>query len=135
ASFHLRTLNPADATPRLISWLQEEGLLRGLNVQRREWTLDQLKAFIASYDNIHRYLVGIFESGDSLIGFYTLDVNLLHKSAQITAAIGDNSFVGRNVLIETGKPFVEYLFARRDIEKVSARVLASNKRVVFNFMV
>jgi len=125
-----------DGTQQLISWLQDDDVLRGLNIPRREWTLDQIKTFITSYDCVKRHLVGIFERrNEALIGFYTLDVNLTHKSAQITAAVCDRSFVGRNVLRETARPFIIHLFETRDIEKVSARVLASNKRIIFNFII
>src|SRR5690606_24824659 len=89
-----------------------------------------------SFDSINRYLIGIFErQKENLIGFYTLDVNTAHRTAQITAAIGAQEFVGRNVLHDTGRIFMRYLFEKRDIDKVSARVLSSNRRVVFNFLI
>lgn len=133
--YHLRTMKESDASETFIGWLNSPEILSGLNIPPRAWTVDGLRGFIASFDCINRHLIGIEErESAALIGFYVLDINPLHRTCQITAAVGDPAHVGRNVLYEASPVLVRHLFDKRDVEKISARVVATNRRVLFNFM-
>lgn len=135
-NYLLRSLRATDAGAPFIDWLSDDDILRGLNLPPRQWTPETLRQFIASFDNITRHLIGIFDlHTKQLIGFYTLDVNLVHRTSQITAAIGDKAYIGKNVLYEATPVFVRYLFEKRNVDKVSARILSTNRRVLFNFMI
>lgn len=135
-NFHLRTMREADASETFISWLASPEILTGLNIPPRSWTIDSLRGFINSFDCLSRHLLGIEDrKSRSLIGFYVIDINTLHRTSQITAAIGDEAFIGKNVLYEATPVLVRHLFEKRDVDKVSARVVATNRRVLFNFLI
>lgn len=133
--FVLRSLTPADVTARFVEWLNDKEMLAGLNLSHLNFTLDQLKAFVGSFNNLRNYIIGIFDHETNLlVGFYTLDVGLAHKVANITTGIGEKAYQGKGVLALTIEALLQHLYAYRDIAKVSARVLSKNRRILFNFM-
>jgi RimJ/RimL family protein N-acetyltransferase len=135
-TFHLRTMKETDAGETFIGWLASPEILRGLNIPPRKWSVESLRAFISSFDCVNRHLLGIEDRETGrLVGFYVIDINPTHRTSQLTAAVGDPEFVGRNVLREASPILVRHLFDKRDVEKVSARIVASNRRVLFNFMI
>ena len=134
-NYRMRSLRATDAGPSLREWLKDSDMIEGLNIAAIDWTADRLQNFILSFDNKRKYMVGIFDkSNDLLIGFYTIDVNALHNTAQMTAGIGNKEYWGRNIFAETAKPLIGHLFAQRNVDKVTARVISSNRRMFFNFM-
>ena len=135
-NYHLRTMKDADASETFIRWLNSPEILSGLNIPPRQWTVDSLRGFFNSFDCIARHLIGIEDrTTNAVIGFYVVDINRAHRTAQLTAAIGDTSYVGKGVLYEASPVLVRYLFKERQVDKVSARVVATNRRMLFNFMI
>ncbi len=134
-NYRVRSLRATDASQSLREWLKDKDMVEGLNIAVIDWTADRLQKFIMSFDNKRKYIVGIFEKqNEELVGFYTIDVNALHKTAQIAAGIGNREYWGKNVFSETAKPLIGHLFERRDVDKVTGRVISSNRRMFFNFM-
>lgn len=133
--FILRNLTPTDATPQFLQWINSTEMQTGLNLPPLNFTHEKLVQFIKSFDNLNNYLIGIFDAQtQTLIGFYTLDVNLTHKVANITTGIGESHYEGKGVLWATIDALLDHLFIYRDIYKVNARVLATNRRMIFNFI-
>ena len=134
-NYRMRSLRATDAGPSLREWLKDRDMIEGLNIASIDWTADRLQKFILSFDNKRKYIVGIFDkSNDLLIGFYTIDVNAMHNTAQMTAGIGNKEYWGKNIFGETARPLLGHLFGQRNIDKVTARVISSNRRMFFNFM-
>lgn len=132
--FILRSLIREDVNPRFLSWLSDGDMTRGLNLSGLGYSAEQLKDFIASFDDRSHYFVGIFDqSNDLLVGFYTIDVAFAHKVGQITTGVGVKGYDGRKTLWATIDALLDHIFAERDIEKISARVLAGNYRMLFVF--
>ena len=132
--FILRSLLPADVNPRMLAWLSDQQMMQGLNLASLDFDLDGLRRFVAGFDNFHNYIIGIFEqSSGLLIGFYTIDVDLKHKIGQITTGIGERAYQGKGTLWATADALLDHFYAERDIDKFSARILAKNYRMLFNF--
>jgi RimJ/RimL family protein N-acetyltransferase len=133
--YRVRSLRPSDASTTVQGWLADPALLWGLNLTMTDWPVEKIQRFIASFDNRTRYLIGILAKPTlTLIGFYTIDINLSHRIAHLSVGIGDRTFWGKNVLLETTPALIDHLFEARSIEKVSARIIPANKRILFNFM-
>jgi len=130
----LRTLEPRDATPAMLDWLQSPAMLAGLNLPPLAITLDQLRAMISGSDCLNNHFIGIY-TGDTkeLIGFYQLAVNQQHRAALLTAGIGVPAYLGKNVLHATVAALVQHFFAFRSLDKITARVVARNRRALFSF--
>ncbi len=130
----VRSLKDTDASEELLSWLNRADMLRGLNLDKVDFNLSQLRAFIAGFDNYLHFILGIFNRNDEkLIGFYTIDVNRTHKTGSLTTGIGDTSERGKRTLWATIDAILDYFYAERDIEKFTARILARNYAMLFNF--
>jgi RimJ/RimL family protein N-acetyltransferase len=131
--YFLDSLEPADATPLLQGWFRDDTILESMNVSPLTWTIPELQAFIATFDNITKFIVGIrAKSSSNLVGFYTISVNRRHRTAHFTAAIGDKAYWGKGVLAETTRALVEHMFTTRGVEKMIARVVSTNRRIIFN---
>lgn len=133
-NFLLRSLVPSDVTSRFVEWLNDWQMLQGLNIGRLSFTEETLADFIASFDNHHGYFIGIFDCHtDLLLGFYTIDVNRKHKTGNLTTGVGEMETGGKPVLWATIDALLDHFYAEQDIEKFSARILARNHRMLFNF--
>lgn len=131
----LRSLVPSDVTQRFADWLNHSNMLDGLNIPSQNFTVERLRAFVASFDNIHNYFIGIFDKEKPvLIGFYTLDVDLRNKVGNLTSGIGEKEYAGRRVHWATTDAFLKHMFIYHDIDKIVARVLAKNRPMLFNFI-
>jgi RimJ/RimL family protein N-acetyltransferase len=132
--FMLRSLVPDDMNPRVLSWLSDSEMMQGLNLASLNFDLDQLRAFVGRFDNLRNYMIGIFDKSNGLlIGFYTIDVDLRHRVGQITTGIGEPAYLGKGTLWATIDALLDHFFAERNVDKISARILAKNYRMIFNF--
>jgi ribosomal-protein-alanine N-acetyltransferase len=131
--YSLHSLEPADATPVLQGWFRDDSILESMNVSPLAWSIPELQAFIGTFDNSTRFIIGIrAKPSSTLIGFYTVSINRRHRIAQFTAAVGDKAHWGKGVLTETTRALVEHMFTTRGVEKMYARVVSTNKRIIFN---
>ncbi|MBJ6134422.1 GNAT family N-acetyltransferase [Ochrobactrum sp. Q0168] len=132
-NYIVRNLLPSDVNVDFLAWFGKPDILRGLNLSGLDFNIDTLRRFVSGFDNVHNYILGIFaRSGGTLIGFYTLDVNLQHKTGVITTAVGHDAHRGAGVMWETIDGVLDYFYDHRDIEKITARVLAKNYAMLFN---
>ena len=134
-TYYLRSLRKPDASTNFTEWMNDADVLFGLNLGAFNMTVPDLKHYIGTANNLTKYLIGIFTKPDMrLIGFYQIDVNLMHKRGSMTAAIGEKEMWGKSVLKETAPPLVESLFQNRGLDKISLRIVSKNKRILFSLM-
>lgn len=130
--FVVRTLLPEDVTEEFLSWFNKSQMLRGLNLEGLNFSLASLRAFVSRFDNSHNYFLGIY-ADDVLVGFYTIDVNKTHRIGSITTGLGDQKHMGKGVLWATIDAVIDHFYEEREIEKFTARILARNYAMLFNF--
>ena len=132
--FILRSLVPDDVNTRMLNWLANREMMQGLNLPGLDFDLTGLRRFVAGFDNLHHYIIGIFDQTNQLlIGFYTIDVDAKHKIGHITTGIGESAYHGRGALWATIDALLDHFYTERDVDKFSARILAKNYRMIFNF--
>lgn len=130
----VRTLIASDVTNDLLSWFNRPDMLKGLNLNQLNFTTESLMRFVTRFDNFYNYILGIFDIHDGkLVGFYTIDVNRTHKIGSLTTGIGDEKQRGKRTLWATIDAILDHFYAERDIEKFTARILARNFAMLFNF--
>lgn len=133
--FYLRSLIGSDINERVLKWLTNSEMLAGLNLNALNFNLEQLRNFVLNFNNSTNYFIGIFAKKDNLlIGFYTIDVNLLHKVAMLTSGIGEPEYQGRYVYWKTIDALIDFFYMNRDIYKFTCRIVENNLRILFNFM-
>ena len=133
--FLLRSLTPDDVTPRFVEWLNAPEMMAGLNLSNIHFDEEQLRQYIKQFDHKKHYFIGIFDvKTKKLLGFYTLDINLVHKVGNITAGIGEKMHPAKTVLWATIDALLDYFYQFRNVDKISARVLAKNYAMLFCFV-
>ncbi|MGB5213796.1 MAG: GNAT family protein [Anderseniella sp.] len=139
--FMLRSLKPSDAGPTLASWFTDPLVLDGLNLPREGLTREQVRGYVAKFDNRRRYMVGIFAKPEQrFVGFYQMDLVPEHRFAQISFVLGDKDYRGKPPANEPSISLVKEFFENRNIDKIVARVKARNisalwmmKQSIFEF--
>lgn len=126
----LRTLSQEDSPTAFRKWARDPAIMEPLNLPARELSDDQVRAYFGGFDNRRKYLFGIFSKAeDRQIGFWIVEVNPVHATANWHLAIGERSHWGRGAPLEIGIALLDWLFGERGVEKLSAPVPANNRRV------
>jgi RimJ/RimL family protein N-acetyltransferase len=123
----LRTLGTGDVDRSWLGWASDPAVMGTLNTQTREMGLDQLRAYVGSFDNLRRNLIGIFDRRDgTLAGIIVLEVDTFHFLGSIHLMIGNKRYWGRRLPQEVGFAIVRHCFEERGLEKLMFMPLADN---------
>lgn len=134
-NYRMRSLVAADVTPEFAAWFDDPLMLQGLNLTASRFSEDGLRAFVASFDNHQNFLIGIFSKElGTLVGFFNFSVNLKHRVASLTVGTSPVAKIGRPLFWETLVPMCDVLFKETTVEKVSGRILMTNRRMQFALM-
>ncbi len=129
----LRSLRSSDVGRTMASWFEDPVVLAGLNLPAGGITQQSLRGYVEEFDNRRKYIIGLFTKPDERhIGFFQVHVNLSHRVAQLSVAIGDKQFRGQPPSNELSDLVVKEFFEKRGVEKFVARVLASNYKALWS---
>jgi RimJ/RimL family protein N-acetyltransferase len=132
--FELRTLKPSDACENWLAWAKDPEVMNPLHLPPRQMTLHELASYIASFDNVNRCLIGLFDrAGKELIGFFMVEVDHGHRLASFNVLIGDKAWWGKGAVNEARAALLDYFFEQRGIEKACGNPLARNFPAIFNY--
>lgn len=135
ANYLLRSITAADVTPEFVTWFNDPTMLLGLNIQALNFSMDGLRSFAASFDNHHNFLIGVFDLKEQkLRGFFNFGVNHVHRICTLTMGMEPHSALARPILHETIGPLFDEMFDKAGFDKITARVLLTNRRVLFSLM-
>jgi len=114
----LRTLTGADVSERMLGWYRDPEVTANL-YRVGDMTRDALVAYLGSFDNVHRFFFGIFDtaSGEQ-IGYFRVDGNPQHRHAFMTTVIGEKDFQARGVSGEARTAAFDFLFERAGIHRI-----------------
>lgn len=107
--FIIRTLIPSDATPRYISWFEDEEVNK--YIMSSPQSLDSIAEFIAAQnDDPNAYLLGIFdkESGDHIGNIKYHFSDPARKVVEFGVLIGDTRWRRKGVMTEALPVFPKY---------------------------
>lgn len=132
--FVLRRLTASDISDRWGGWSDDKEIVTPLNIAQRRMTKDDLRRYVARFDNENNYLIGVFTKAMMLhIGFFVIDVNRVHATASFNLVIGDKTYWGKCVVNEARAALLDEFFDNRGIEKAYGTPLARNHPAVFNY--
>lgn len=125
--FLFRTLTPADASERWCQWLLDPHAALMLNAPRQRLTLEQLRAYIAGFDQIERLLCGLFERKTGQhFGIITGEYIDGGRRIMPSALIGEPEYRNIGALTELRDQLGPQLMAKLSFEAAVASVLAHN---------
>lgn len=135
-NFVLRSLVEQDVNDRFLTWLNSKDMMEGLNLSGLQFTIDTLKKFVSGFDNFKHYFIGIFDRSTSvLVGFYTIDTDHKHRVGYLSAGgIGEAGYSPKKVFWATIDALLDYFYLYRGMEKMVARILRKNVRMLFCFV-
>ena len=134
ARFCVRSATAADASERWCDWSGDKEVMGPLNVPVQRMTKDQLARYIMSFDNERGYLIGVFTKAMSQqIGFFMVEANKAHATANFNLVIGDKHYWGKGVVNEVRAALLDEFFERRGVEKAYGTPLARNFPAIFNY--
>lgn len=129
--FRIHSLKVADATPRWGEWLNDPHAAMMLNTMPRQLLPAELQAYIRSFDQISRLLLGIFlKASGQLIGFGTADIIEGGRKVVPTVLIGEPDFRNFGVITELRDVVARHFFEVLGFEAAVASVLSHNTIVV-----
>ena len=89
---------------------------------------------IVACDGISDFQIGIFEREvGKHIGNYMIELDLGNRSATISVMIGDKTYWGDKVVLETRAALLDHFFSERGAEKMIGLPLVRNFPAVFNY--
>ncbi len=132
-NYTLRTLNTSDTTELYLSWLKDISISKTLDVDGASQTLTTVRDYIDSHDNKPSYLFGIFTKDGRHIGTHSFRYHPNHKLATVGVMIGDKSFWGKGVVLETRARILDWAFKDLQCNKVEAGCYSTNFPAIYNF--
>ena len=132
-NYILRPLISDDATERYLGWLHDPDVNRTLDVDGNSQTIASIRSYIESHNNIDDILFGIFTNDDLHIGTHSFRSYPKHKLASITVMIGDKSYWGNRVPLETRAKLLDWAFNDKGFNKISAGCYSINYPAIYNF--
>jgi RimJ/RimL family protein N-acetyltransferase len=127
AHFRLRTLRVADANENWCEWLMDPRAQANLNAPPRRLTIDELRAYVASFDGVSSHIVGIFEKqSGQLVGVRNAYVDYVRSQAVLNTLVGEVSARNKGAQHESRYAMHNFVFEDLDIQTLRATVVSTN---------
>jgi RimJ/RimL family protein N-acetyltransferase len=132
--FELRSMRPIDASDRWVGWARDPEVMGPLNSPVTQMTRDDLSKFLATSDNVNRYIIGIFDKVSRIqVGFFMVDIDNGHHLATFNVVIGEKEWWGKGVINEARAALLDHFFEQVGVEKACGQPLARNFPAVLNY--
>jgi ribosomal-protein-alanine N-acetyltransferase len=132
--FRLRSLKPSDASERWLGWVNDPEVVHPANAPARQLSRQQLTAYIAGFDNVRNYLIGVFDKRSEIqLGFFYIDVEPVHDTATFNVIIGEKNWWGKGVVNEARAALLDYFFDKLGMAKICGGPLSRNFSAIFNY--
>lgn len=129
----LRPLKPQDATQRYLGWLRDLDVSRTLFADGARQTLETLRGYIESHDNKTKFLFGIFTKDGVHIGNHSFRAAPEHKRGGIGVMIGDKSYWGKGVPLQTRACLIDWAIHTQGMNKLEGGCISINVPAIYNF--
>jgi RimJ/RimL family protein N-acetyltransferase len=118
--FILRPLTIADVSPRYLSWLSEDRVLRFINGARGDNQIEELKSYVAQREGrVDVLFLGIFTHAGEHIGNIKYEpIDLIQKYAVMGIMIGQLEWQGKAVAQEVITKTTKWLNEFLDIKSI-----------------
>lgn len=125
--FRMRTAQTSDACPEVALWMSDPRVVDGLNMTGQAMTVDQLRDWIAGFDNVRKNLVAIRTAhGDAPVGFVMFDIDPRHLTGSFHILIGAAEFRRGEAALAATKFALKQIFDERKAGKVTIEPLSRN---------
>jgi RimJ/RimL family protein N-acetyltransferase len=117
-----------DASDRLSSWLSDSGAMDTLNLRTTRLNKSELAAYIKSFDQWSRWLLGVFEKQGGLqIGIIRTDIDYVASRCHVNMLIGEADYRNKGVTADVIVAGLDYVFETVGLTRMTASTLARNQ--------
>lgn len=132
--FIVRTMTREDVTDTFTGWLADSEVMLGLNLPRKRLSRLQAVRYVLGHDNRTTFCLAICLREDGRqIGFFVVQCESRHATADTSVVIGDRSYWGKNVVMESRAALLDFLFDQMDLHKVTGRPHGRNISSIYNY--
>lgn len=122
-----------DDAPKYAAWLNDPEVTAGLTLASAVVSLAGEREALARLAKDHNYAI-VDAASDGLVGNVGLmDVDHLHRTAEIGIFIGDKRFWGKGYGREAMALLIDYAYARLNLNNIMLRVYAYNERALRSY--
>ncbi len=127
ARYVLRTVEADDATAGWSQWMLDPAAARWLNAIPRAASADEIRNYIATFDNKASHLIGIFEKESGrLIGIHAIYIDWAYNEYQINVMVGEADARNQGARSEARPAIHQYFMEELGLEASRATVLAGH---------
>jgi RimJ/RimL family protein N-acetyltransferase len=127
ARYVLRTVEAGDATAGWEQWLLDPAAARWLNATPRAASLDEIRDYIATFDNKSSHLIGIFEKDTGrLIGIHSIYVDWPRSEYLINVMVGESDARNQGARSEARPAIHQFFMEELGLEASLATVIAGH---------
>ena len=132
-NYFIKTFTEKDIEDKYIAWLNDNEVNKYLEIRHTKQTINSAKKYINSfYENIEKYLWGIYNNKKELIGTINLyNIIPFHGLANISIMIGDKEHWGTSAALESKKLVIDHAFSKLNIRKIIAGSYSVNLSINF----
>lgn len=126
---YLREINIADITDSVMTWFDDEELMKFYTSSKNKITKEKLLSSIEEGKmNGNLFTYGIFiNDTNTLIGTIKLGpIHFIHKTSDLVALIGDRNYLGKGLSVDAISLGNQLAFEKFDIRKLYGGMYESN---------
>ena len=132
--FELRSLIGKNLEPAYFEWLQDPEINRYLNIYGTKLSKESIRRYVDSHMEPDDHFFGIYDLDNKMIGTHSFRYSPLTRRCAVGGMIGDKSYWGKGVILETRATLLSYAFDDRDCFKVEAVCYKENLAAIYNFL-
>ncbi|MFN9358463.1 MAG: hypothetical protein ACK6A4_16865, partial [Alphaproteobacteria bacterium] len=100
-NFYIRRLSPDDASDRIGSWFAQSEVAEGLNAEQRPLSKDEVRNWLASFDQQANRVNGIFDKrNDLLVAIANSQFNWDIRRVLMNIVVGEEAYRHCGVILE-----------------------------------
>jgi len=127
ARYVLRTVETGDASEGWRQWMLDPVAARWLNAAPRAANLDEIRGYIAAFDNLNTHLIGVFEKDTGrLIGIHSIYIDWAHNEYLINVMIGETDARNQGARSEARPAVHNFFMEELGLEASRCSVIAGH---------
>ena len=120
-------------TEDYLSWLNDKETMRYSDQRFKNHSMESCREYWKSFnDSPNEFWAIIYknEGHNKHVGNLTITIDPIHLDADISILIGNRNVWGKGLGLEAWNAMIKYLFEKKQIEKVTAGTLITNKAML-----
>jgi RimJ/RimL family protein N-acetyltransferase len=130
-NFYMRRLSPDDASDRIGAWFGQAEVAQGLNAEQRPLSRDEVRKWLASFDQQANRVNGIFDKrNDLLVTIANSQFNWEIRRVLMNIVVGEAAYRHSGVILEASVPVRDLYFEDMKLSVVTGTALSTNRPIV-----